>query len=325
MPWAVRSRRQWASWQQRFGAELISPDGVVGIGPSAASQFPTLRDAEGVEVRKLEDVEVAARLPLLGTHAAGPVVFDASGGAIRTRVATEALVAALHVMIVADEVYAVETTGRGTAQVRAGGMVSEHDAVVVCAGAGTASLARAVGLELPVILEAAFRSTFAVRGVPPARLACLQDSSGVFGEPSAYATPLLGNARYAVGLGEAIERLPDGNGVDPAAFAAVQERTRDYVTRALPGLAPDPVGHRHCWITRLPWDDDGFAAWEADRVLFFAGHNLFKHAPAIGLALADWAIDGRLDAELEPGARLGGIEPGDLGRDGRPAQRTEAP
>jgi sarcosine oxidase len=306
--WAVRSRRQWASWQQRSGAELVSPDGVVGIGPSAANSFSVLRDTEDVEVRKLEDDEVADELPLLAPHATGPVVFDVLGGAIRTRTATESLVASVHVAIVADEVYAVHTTARGTAQIRAGGMVSTHDAVVVCAGAGTAGLARGVGLELPVRREAALRLTFAVRGAPPPRLACLQDSSGAFGEASAYGSPLPGNLRYTVGLGETVEPLPGPDAVDPGSIDAVHERTRAYVRRALPGLAPDPIGYRHCWVTRLPWDDDGFAAWEADRVLFFAGHNLYKHAPAIGLALSDWAVDGRLDPDLDPAARLGDAE-----------------
>jgi sarcosine oxidase len=306
--WAVRSRRQWTSWQQRSGAELVSPDGVIGIGPSAADRFPLLRDTEGVEVRKLGDDELADELPLLAPQTAGPVVFDMLGGAIRTRTATESLVASLHVAIVSDEVYAVHTTARGNAEIRAGGMVSTHDAVVVCAGAGTAGLARGVGLELPVRREAALRLTFAVRGTPPSRLACLQDSSGVFGEASAYGSPLPGNLRYAVGLGETVEPLSGSEAVDPASFVAVCERTRAYVRRALPGLAPDPIGHRHCWITRLPWDDDAFAAWEADRVLFFAGHNLYKHAPAIGLALSDWAIEGRLDPDLHPEARLGDPE-----------------
>lgn len=56
--------------------------------------------------------------------------------------------------------------------------------------------------------------------------------------------------------------------------------------RALPGLNPDPVGYRHCWVTRLPWSDDGLAVWDHQGAVFVAGHDLFKHAPALGRALA---------------------------------------
>jgi sarcosine oxidase len=307
--WATRSRRMWATWEQRFGTELISRDGVVGLGPNAARHLPTLCAADDVEARELEPAEVADHLPLLATSPpCGPAMLDATGGAIRTRAAIGALVASLHVAIVADEVYALHTRAGGGAEVRAGGRVSHHDAVVVCAGAGTAGLARGTGLDIPVIREAALRLTFPVRGVPPARLACLQDSSGSFGEPSAYATPLAGNASYAVGLGGTLQLLPGGDAVDPDRLAAVHRRTCAYVERALPGLVPEPVGHRHCWITRLPWADDAFAAWEAGPLLFVAGHNLYKHAPALGESLADRALGADLDPDLAPAARLGDPE-----------------
>ena len=75
--------------------------------------------------------------------------------------------------------------------------------------------------------------------------------------------------------------------------------------RALPGLDPEPVGHRHCWVTELPWSEDGVAVWEAEGILFLAGHNLYKQAPGLGRALARAAAgDGLLD-DLRPQARLG--------------------
>ena len=56
--------------------------------------------------------------------------------------------------------------------------------------------------------------------------------------------------------------------------------------RALPGLDPRPVDHVHCWVTRLPWGDDGVGIWSEDGLTALAGHNLFKQAPALGEALA---------------------------------------
>ena len=61
----------------------------------------------------------------------------------------------------------------------------------------------------------------------------------------------------------------------------------------------------HCWVTDLPRSDDGIGVWEAGRILFVAGHNLFKQAPALGRALARAATGDRLRAELTPDARLG--------------------
>lgn len=54
---------------------------------------------------------------------------------------------------------------RGTVEVRSGGASSTHERVVVCAGRGTAALARGVGLSLPMRLGAHVRGTFEVRGI----------------------------------------------------------------------------------------------------------------------------------------------------------------
>ncbi|MDQ3574766.1 MAG: amino acid oxidase, partial [Actinomycetota bacterium] len=68
---------------------------------------------------------------------------------------------------------------------------------------------------------------------------------------------------------------------------------------------PEPVDYRHCWVTELPWSPDGLGVWEADRLFFVAGHNLFKQAPALGRALAQAALGEGLDNEMRPEAELG--------------------
>jgi len=175
--------------------------------------------------------------------------------------------------------------------------------VVVCAGRGTARLARGVGLALPVRLGAHARVTFDVRDHSD-RLACLQDSSGDFGAV-AYASARPGNQRYAVGLSESVGVRDDGSLIDPSSLAALANRATAYVQRALPGLDPQPVDYVHCWVTDLPWSDDAIAVWEADEILFVAGHNLFKHAPALGRALARAALGEPLAAPLRPESTLG--------------------
>ena len=301
---ACRSRAVWSEWEVRFGVELVSGDGVVALGPTAEERLAVLQGVGGVAARAMDGGELSGRLPLLAAYS-GSAVLDEGGGSIRTRSAVEALVARLGNSLVADEVVSVRPSGPGRVEVRAGGACAEYGCVVVCAGRGTGPLAAGAGLELPVRVAAHVRLTFAVRGDPPPRLACLQDGSGDFGEVGVYGAPLPGNRRYALGLSGTVDVHPDGSVVDPAGLAELSARAAAYVQRALPGLDPAPVDVRHCWVTELPWGDDGLGVWESDAMFFVAGHNLFKHAPALGRALADAAIGGQLVDELRPRTRLG--------------------
>jgi sarcosine oxidase len=94
--------------------------------------------------------------------------------------------------------------------------------------------------------------------------------------------------------------MVDGNGL-----RAIAERTNAYVASALPGLHAEPIEVRHCWVTELPWHEDGFAVWEIGGLIVLAGNHLFKHAPAVGRALAKAALGEGLAPQLHPEAKLG--------------------
>ena len=302
---AIGSRSVWREWQERLGVELVSSDGVVALGPPVEGRLAVLDEVGGVAARPAGPAEISERLPLLAGYD-GPAMVDDDGGAIRTSAAIEALAAALAASLVRDEVITIRPTGHGRVEVRTGGTRAEHSGLVVCAGRGTAALARGVGVSLPVQAAAHVRCTFAVRGEPPVRLACLQDGSGDFGETGTYATPSPGNRRYAVGLSQTVEVRADGSLVDPGALADLGERAAAYVAQALPGLDPEPLEYRHCWVTELPWGPDGVAVWESEGMFFVAGHNLFKQAPALGRALAGAALGDGVPGELRPESQLGG-------------------
>ncbi|HEX2046461.1 MAG TPA: FAD-dependent oxidoreductase [Acidimicrobiales bacterium] len=302
---ACRSRAIWREWEARLGVELVSPDGVVALGPAVEDRLRVLQEVGGVAVRPIDPAEVAQRLPLLASYS-GPATFDEGGGSIRTGPAVKALADQLGTSLVSDEVISLRPVGAGAVEVRAGGDRREYRSVVVCAGRGTTSLARSVGLSLPVGHAAHVRLTFALADDdPPPRLACLQDGSGHFGETGVYAAPLSGNRQYALGLSQTVEVHEDGSLLEPEGLAALSERASAYVARALPHLDPVPVDYRHCWTTEVPWSPDGVAVWAAEPMFFVAGHNLFKHAPALGAALAQAALEGELPNELRPEARLG--------------------
>ncbi|MFE0920401.1 MULTISPECIES: NAD(P)/FAD-dependent oxidoreductase [Streptomyces] len=299
-----QGRAIWDEWADRLGTELVSQDGVVALGGPVPGRLRILQEAGGIAVRAVDGAEMRTRMPLLADYS-GLAMLDEDGGAIRTRAAVESLAEALGDAVVTDEVISLHPTGHGTVEVLSAAGREEYATAVVCAGLSTARLARNVGLSLPVRPAAHVRLTFQVRGAPPERVACLQDSSGDFGEVGVYAAPYPGNSRYAVGLSETVEVREDGSFADPNALVALNDRARAYVSRALPGLDPEPVEYLHCWVTSLPWSEDGMAVWEADRIFFTAGHNLFKQAPRLGRALAGAAMAEGLEESLRPAATLG--------------------
>jgi glycine/D-amino acid oxidase-like deaminating enzyme len=299
---ACEARRAWREWEERFGQELLSRDGVVALGPAGLRRLDAMRGA-GVRAGQIDHAELAERLPLLAEPDAR-AVLDEDGGAIRARATIAALIEALRERFVFDEILSVRPTPAGTVEVRAGGTTTEHGRVVVCAGRGTAALARGAGLPLPLRQAAHVRLTFAVRVEPPERAACLLDSSEAFGEIGAYGDPLPGNAAYAVGIDDTPIH-DDGSVIEAGGLAAIAARTTAYVERALPGLDPLPIDVRHCWVTELPWSPDGFAVWEVGGLLILAGNHLFKHAPALGRALARAALGEGLAPSLHPEAKLG--------------------
>jgi sarcosine oxidase len=299
---AVASRALWGEWEQRGGRELVTRDGVVSIGPAVHRRAELMRQG-GAAARLIGAAELSERLPLLADWD-DDALLDEEGGVIRTRSAIAGLADTLADRMVFDEVVSVRPTAAGTVQVRAGGSAVEHERVVVCAGRETAALARGAGLTVPVRQSAHVRLAFPVRGQPRQRLACLLEGSGAFGELSAYADPLPGNRLYAVGVDET--PVDAGGGlVEPDGLAEIANRTTRYVARALPGLVPEPVQARHCWITELPWGHDAFAVWTTGEASFLVGHNLFKHAPALGRALAAQALGEDPGIPLSPDDQLG--------------------
>jgi FAD dependent oxidoreductase len=99
---AREARGLWREWEERFGTELLSRDGVLGLGPAAERKLETMRSA-GVRAHLIPGAEVAEHLPLLAGWL-GRAVFDEDGGAIRTRASIEALTTALEANLVFDEV-----------------------------------------------------------------------------------------------------------------------------------------------------------------------------------------------------------------------------
>jgi sarcosine oxidase len=301
---AVESRALWRAWEDQLGEHLVSDDGAVALGPAAEDRLKVLADFPDLPAHRIEADELVERMPLLARYD-GPAILDEAGGAIRTRAAITALAERLRDAIVVDHVVSLAPTRAGTVEVRTGTGRQEHGHALVAAGRGTAALARGAGVSIPVSHAVTMRVTFAVKGTPPARVATLQDASGAFGESGVYGSAYPGNDHYAVGVSAHVPGFEDGSIADPTALAGIGDRTVAYVARALPGLDPTPVDFVHCWATELAWGQDAVAVWQTPGASFVAGHNLFKHAPALGRALVAGVTEGRLREDLRPESRLG--------------------
>ena len=301
---AQRSLRIWRTWEERFGIQLVSSDGAVAVGPGVERRVAVLTEVGGVAARLVDGGDVPRFLPASAGYD-GPALVDLTAGAIRTRAAIGSLTGLLRERLVTDEVYAIAPRPAGTLEVVVAGSVARFDRVVICAGRDTVRLARSLGCTLPVMLEAHIRFAFGVRDAGVPQMACLQDASGQYVDVSAYGTAQPGTHAYAVGVSRPIAVTDHGSVADAHAFGRVRQETCEYVRRALPGLDPQPVGSRACWITRLPWGDDALAVWQEGNVHIVAGHNLFKLAPWIGTAVADAVVDGEPYDDLRPDAQLG--------------------
>src|SRR6185312_14844681 len=61
---ALEARRVWRDWEEHFGVELLSRDGVLALGPAAQRHLETMRSA-GVRAHLIAGEEVPQYLPAL--------------------------------------------------------------------------------------------------------------------------------------------------------------------------------------------------------------------------------------------------------------------
>jgi sarcosine oxidase len=255
-----------------------------------AEDAAALLAAAGVAYRWASEDGQRELLPVLEPPG-GLALLDVRGGVMRVGPTIDALTAWVGDRLVRAEVLGVRLDGSGATLVTSAGLW-RCDRVLLCAGVRTAELARPLGIEIPLSVSLHIRLTFRVREENPGRLACWLDRSGRYGT-TVYSGPVRELHGFAVGLATS-DQLEDGDDVS---------RVRAYVERAPPGLDPVPVEARPCWLTVLPWHADAFAAWQADAVIAFAGHNLFKLAPVLGDLLAYAARSGQVPAGLTPPSR----------------------
>lgn len=282
---AVRARAEWERLEGELGVRLLGREGVLVCGPHVSERAAAF-EAAGVPARLVGRDEQAGVLPVFAPPE-DEALFDELGGSTDVRAVIDGLAAALGERVVRARVFGVREGGAGVELHTSEGLWSAERAVL-CPGAQLHELTPGLGLEIPLTVELHARASFPVRE-PGARLACLQDRSGVHGE-TVYAAPMPDGREYAIGLGS--EHEPP---VDEALA-----RLTAYGERGMPGLQSAPASVRLCQTSILPWGPDAFAVWDTGRVAVLAGANLFKFGPLLGDLIAEGALD-----ELSPCAQLG--------------------
>jgi sarcosine oxidase len=281
---AVKARGVWRELEERFGETLVGDEGVMILG-AAHDEAARLADL-GVSVDELSAPELRRKLPIASepTDDALRAVFERDGGAIRASRVVAHLRDAVSDRLVAAEVYGVATRDTDVEIYASDGARCVGEAFVT-AGAETSALARVDGVEIAEDRACHLRVTFANQSgdVVP----CLLDRSGQFGE-TVYGSPTPDGKGYAIGISGSDGAVAADCLVarDPAALAAIQERTQVYARRAFADVLGGVIATRLCLATPLVGGDDLFHTWREGRATYFAGHNLFKFAPILGELLA---------------------------------------
>jgi sarcosine oxidase len=286
---AAESRPAWDAWSERAGERLLCTDGWLRRGGDRTADLALLRGA-GVAATELQPDDAVARMPLI-ERSHEPLLLDPLGGHTRVEATVAALVRWIGPALRRSRVEAVTAQPGGNAvTLRTADGTHTCARCLICAGAGTDRLAATAGLRVLQGRRAHLRVTFRCRAATGAPLPAWSDRSGVHGElvyglPAEHGTYALGIAT----LDASPEAAAGSEAVAPGtAVSAARRRIVAYARAAFPGLHPDPIGEVLRLTTTLPGrGDDAFSLWRDGPVGAFAGGNLFKFAPVLGVRLAD--------------------------------------
>jgi sarcosine oxidase len=281
---AVEARSSWSRLEERVGEELLGAEGVLILNREGdgASRLEEL----GVTVETPPWPTVLSRMPFEQVaEGVFEPVFETNGGAIRAHRAITTLHDTVGRSVLTAAVQGVAQSRSGVTVFASDG-IYEVDEVFVTAGAGTAQLAKADGIDVPEHRSRHLRLTFESQADDA--LPCLLDRSNHFGE-IAYGSPTPDGRGYAIGISsdDGSVSTPGSEAPDPARLIEIQTRIEAYAKRLLPSTLGRVTGARLCLTTPLKSGDDDFNAWRKGRVTYLAGHNLFKFAPLIGTLLAE--------------------------------------
>lgn len=291
LPW-------FAQWDERVGAGTagFTPCGYLRLEPAARvgalRERVTLLRGLGVDSRVIDPREVGRLAPYLRLDGVAAAAHEPGSGYADPNAALAGLLAATQRAGGEVLVDAVVTRLRGargrTLGVDATPGPIDAPIVVVAAGAWTRDLLLGTGLDLPLENRLTQWSGFTVPGAP-AEMPTIGD--GVSGSYF-----LQRGETFLVGLGEAGRRpLRDLDAPEPPIPPEIVGTARERLAARLVGAERAlPAGGRSGPVTLTP-DDRPIVDRHPEfaGLFFFAGDGgaSFKTAPALGLTLAEWALE----------------------------------
>lgn len=285
---AAEARLLFADWETQANEELIDPVGTVISGEGAHLWSEAMSAAGAVHL----DVGPDSHLLRLPTHKIpSESVIDPVGGVLRVSRIGAFLAARCRSATRIEHAYALDDGADGVV-VHTSDSKERYDAVVLCAGAGTATLAVQVGLYPPIALAHHARFTYQVRPEAETRMQCWISTSGDgLGTYQHTSSP----GQWAVGAHVDPMDVAWEVGAERATKTS-EDITTAYVRRTLDDVVPEVIDRLYCTVN--PDLDDGVRFLRNGRVLAVYGENLFKFSPLIGQRLADAALDGSVPAAM---------------------------
>lgn len=273
----------WSRWEEQAGTRFIGDEGLVLTGAVAPAWGSAMAEA-GAEHRVLAEPDADLGLPVAAPP--GPALVDPAAGVIDVLATGAFLRDRVGSSLRTEPVYRVAPGGdRATLWSSAGR--HDVDRVIVAAGAGGCQLAAQAGIYTASALAHHARFRFRLRD-PGARPPCWMERSESWRAGLTTYQQQSGAGLWSVGADLGADEIAWERGKD-----AVVSRSRELVTRYvrefLTGVDDEVVDLVYC---DFPMGlGDGVHIGTNGPVTAVWGDNLFKHAPAIGEALAEATVN----------------------------------
>lgn len=297
----------WAEVERDSGEQLVLKTGGLDFSPRQSAipltNYSGSMDAAGVPYEHLDGAEIRRRWPQFTVtddihglyQAESGIAMAARGNAAHVRMARE------HGATLKDgvPVERLRSTGDGV-EVTAGGVSYRGRRLVVAAGAWSNGALTHFGIHLPLRVTKEQVSYFATPHPDDFR----PDRFPIWiwmDDPCFYGFPTFGEAGPKAGQdagGEEVTAETRTFEPDPAAL----KRTVDFLGRCIPRALGPIIYTKTCLYTLTPDRDfviDTLPEHPNVAVGIGGGHG-YKFASLIGSVLADLALDGRTERNIEP-------------------------
>jgi sarcosine oxidase len=316
VPLVRRSHELWREIEAETETPLLHQTGGVIVSHPASAFFRDTRTIAvrfGIEHERLSNAQVRERFPMFGVDEQTEGYYEPDAGYVRPEAAVRAQLdlarrhgAAVHL---GERVRSWSADGSAV-RVETDAGVYRAARLVLCAGpwlpqlfpdgADTFAIHRQILYWFPIR-----RGYAALREMPIFVWDFGGDRAGFVHLRGFYGFPAIDGPAGGVKLAtESYETTttPDGR-QHPATPNEAAAMYRDYVDRRLPWLGPEPVRTASCLYTCTRGSRfviDRHPQHESVLVVSPCSGHGFKHSPAIGEAVAGWALDGKPSLDLAP-------------------------